>query len=70
MQLLSIALLAKKRKRCKIKGRATTIPGSLFKKSIPIKTFADWNEDRPGFFEVDLVSYDGWAVRGDFTTEP
>jgi hypothetical protein len=33
----------------------TTKPGSLLKNSIPIRTFADWEENRPGFFEVDLV---------------
>jgi len=35
----------------------TTRPGSLLKSSIPIRTFADWQEDRPGFLEVDLVSF-------------
>jgi hypothetical protein len=33
----------------------TTKPGSLLKNSIPIRTFADWEENRPGFLEVDLV---------------
>jgi hypothetical protein len=54
------------RKRYRIKGRATTKPGTLLKKSIPIRTFADWDEKVPGFFEVDLVSHDGGATRGDF----
>ena len=38
---------------------STTKPGSLLKKSIPIRTFADWEEDRPGFLEVDLVPHCG-----------
>jgi hypothetical protein len=59
-------LLAETRKRYRIKGRSTTKPGSLLKKSIPIRTFADWDEKVPGFFEVDLVSHDGGATRGDF----
>ena len=59
-------LLADTRKKYQIKGRSTTRPGSLLKKSIPIRTFADWDEKVPGFFEVDLVSHDGGAVRGDF----
>jgi len=59
-------MLAETRKRYRIKGRSTTRPGSLLKKSIPIRTFADWDEKVPGFFEVDLVSHDGSAVRGDF----
>jgi hypothetical protein len=54
------------RKRYRIKGRSTTRPGTLLKKSIPIRTFADWDEAKPGFFEVDLVSHDGGALRGDF----
>jgi len=59
-------LLADTRKRSRIKGRSTTRPGTLLKKSIPIRTFADWDEKVPGFFEVDLVSHDGGATRGDF----
>ena len=59
-------LLVDTRKRYRIKGRSTTRPGSLLKKSIPIRTFADWDEKVPGFFEVDLVSHDGGAARGDF----
>jgi len=59
-------LLAETRKRYRIKGRSTTRPGSLLKKSIPIRTFADWDEKVPSFFEVDLVSHDGGATRGDF----
>jgi len=59
-------LLADTRKKYQIKGRSTTRPGSLLKKSIPIRTFADWDEQVPGFFEVDLVSHDGGAARGDF----
>ena len=30
-----------------------------FKKSIPIKTFAEGKEAKPGFFAVDLVSPEG-----------
>jgi len=59
-------LLAEFRKRYRIKGRSTTKPGTLLKKSIPIRTFADWDEQVPGFFEVDLVSHDGGATKGDF----
>ena len=56
-------MFAETRKKYRIKGRSTTKPGTLLKKSIPIRTFADWNEKVPGFFEVDLVSHDGGAVR-------
>jgi hypothetical protein len=42
----------------------TTKPGSLLKNSIPIRTFADWQEDRPGFLEVDLVPHCGESSEG------
>ena len=59
-------LLADVRKRHRTKGRSTTRPGTLLKKSIPVRTFADWDEKVPGFFEVDLVSHYGGAAKGDF----
>jgi len=58
-------LLAPIRKKQQIKGKSTTRPGSLLKKSIPIRTFSNWDNSKPGFFEVDLVSHDGGNLRGD-----
>jgi len=46
----------------------TTKPGSLLKNSIPIRTFTDWQEDRPGFLEVDLVSHGGESTDGFYLT--
>jgi hypothetical protein len=43
---------------------STTKSGSLLKSSIPIRTFADWQEDRPGFLEADLVAHCGESVEG------
>jgi len=48
------------------KGRKGTRPGTLLKNSIPIRTFADWDDARPGFTEVDLVGHDGGNSSGDF----
>ena len=42
----------------------TTKPGSLLKNSIPIRTFADWEENRPGFLETDLVPHCGESTYG------
>lgn len=42
----------------------TTKPGSLLKEAIPVRTFADWNDARPGFCEIDLVYHCGESVRG------
>jgi len=46
----------------------TTRPGSLLKSSIPIRTFADWQENRPGFLEVDLVAHCGESTEGFYLT--
>ena len=46
----------------------TTKPGSLLKSSIPIRTFTDWQEDRPGFLEVDLVAHCGDSTEGFYLT--
>ena len=43
---------------------STTKPGSLLKSAIPIRTFADWQEDRPGFLEADLVPHCGESTEG------
>lgn len=47
-------------------GLSTTKPGTLLKKNIPIRTFADWNEDKPGFLEIDCVAHCGDDVSGQF----
>ena len=55
----------------KLGGRhpfATTKPGSLLKRAIPIKTFADWRDDHPGFLEVDLVAHCGESTEGFYLT--
>ena len=46
-------------------GLATTKPGSLIKKHIPIKT-QQWNETLPGFLEADTVAHCGTSVAGMF----
>lgn len=47
-------------------GLATTKPGSLLKQAIPIRTFADWDEARPGFLEADLVAHCGETTQGEY----
>jgi len=46
-------------------GLATTKPGSLLKKHIPIRT-NQWDETRPGFLEVDTVAHCGTSMAGQF----
>ncbi len=48
------------------RGRTTTRPGTLLKHSVPVRTFADWNEQRPGFLEMDLVAHCGDSAAGEF----
>jgi hypothetical protein len=51
----------------KIGGRksfSTTRPGSLLKSCIPIRTFADWQENKSGFMETDIVAHCGESVEG------
>lgn len=59
-------LLTHYRKRPKLKGRSYTKPGTLLKSQIPIRTFSEWNENKVGFEEIDLVGHDGGRVKGDF----
>lgn len=48
------------------RGKSTTRPGNLLKQRIKVRTFADWNETEPGFFEGDLVAHCGDHVDGSF----
>lgn len=49
-------------------GLSTTRPGTLLKNAIPVRTFADWNENKPGFMEVDLVAHCGDSAEGFYLT--
>ena len=55
-------LLRSYRKAGGRKSFSTTRPGSLLKSCIPIRTFADWQENKPGFMETDLVAHCGEAT--------
>jgi len=59
-------LLAPTRRATLPRGRTTTKPGSLLKHQIPIRTFADWDDARPGFLEIDLVSHGGESASGEY----
>lgn len=38
----------------------------MLKHQIPIRTFAQWDEKKPGFVEIDLVGHDGGDPSGEF----
>ncbi len=58
--------LAGERAKRQLKGRRATKPGSLLRSQIPIRTWADWDDAKPGFVEIDLVSHDGGNTIGPF----
>ena len=47
------------------RGRATTKPGTLLRRQIPILT-NQWDESRPGFLEADTVAHCGESLSGMF----
>lgn len=59
-------LLRTERRKYQLRGKARTKPGTLLKHQIPIRTFAEWDEQQPGFGEIDLVGHDGGLAAGDY----
>jgi hypothetical protein len=47
-------------------GLSTTKPGSLLKSLIPVHTFTEWDAERPGFMEIDLVAHCGNTTEGQY----
>jgi hypothetical protein len=54
------------RRQARGRGRSTTRAGSLLKHQVPVRTFADWDEARPGFTEIDLVAHCGESTHGEY----
>jgi len=48
------------------RGKSTTRPGTLLKHKIPVHTFADWNDEAPGFLEMDVVAHCGDRLIGEY----
>ena len=59
-------MLQAERATMRMRGRTLTKPGTLLRPKIPIRTFAEWNEKEPGFFELDLVGHCGGSGAGEF----
>jgi len=57
--------LAPDRAKLAVRGRSHTKPGSLLKDSIPIRTWAQWDDAVPGFVEIDLVGHEGGNAVGE-----
>lgn len=57
-------LLAPARAQYPRRGATITRPGTELRQSIPIRTFTEWDDARPGFCEVDLVAHCGSSTEG------
>ena len=57
-------LLGPARARYPRRGATITRPGPVLKHEIPIRTFTEWTDARPGFLEVDLVAHCGSSTEG------
>jgi hypothetical protein len=47
-------------------GRRRTMINTPLRKSIAIRTFGDWNDPLPGFFEMDMVVHCGKSTVGSY----
>ena len=59
-------ILIPERKKLIIKVRTYTKAGTLLKHQIPIRTCFDWDERKPGFFELDTMAHDGGSSFGEY----
>jgi len=59
-------LLYSVKRKYSIKGRSTTKPGTLLRANIPVRLGTQWDENMPGFFEIDLVAHCGASVAGEY----
>jgi hypothetical protein len=58
--------LAGARSKMLPRGRSHTKPGSMLKSRIAMRTWAEHDEDTPGYVEIDLVAHEGGNPSGRF----
>lgn len=58
--------LAARRREQRPRGLTTTKPGSLLRSQIPVRTYTPWDEQAPGFVEIDLVAHCGTTTAGEY----
>lgn len=66
MSIATAERMLERLRRSHDRGMSTTSPGTLLRQQIPIRTYEDWTENRPGFMEVDLVAHCGGTASGDY----
>jgi hypothetical protein len=47
-------------------GRRRKMINTALRKSIPVRTFGDWHDPAPGFFEMDMVLHCGKSTLGSY----
>ena len=57
-------LLAPARAQYPRRAATSTRPGTWLRQEIPIRTFTEWDDARPGVCEVDLVAHCGSSTEG------
>ena len=50
----------------KRRGLSSTKPGTLLKRQIPVRIYTPWDEQQPGFLEIDLVAHCGETTAGNY----
>jgi hypothetical protein len=70
-QLLAMSAATIDRQLCSVReqaygGRRKRTALNRVRKMVPVRTFADWGEARPGYLEVDFVSHCGERAAGSF----
>jgi hypothetical protein len=58
--------LAPAREKSGAERRSRSATVSSVRRSIPVRTFTDWNDPAPGFVEADLVVHSGPSTRGSY----
>ena len=58
--------LAPERAKLTSRGGRTPSPAPCSNSQIPIRTWAEWTEDVPGFVEINLVGHEGGNSSGEF----
>ena len=50
--------------RAEAQGGARHRPRRSIRRTVPVRTFADWNDPLPGYLEGDLVAHSGESAAG------
>jgi len=66
MSASTIDRLLRRHRSSHPRGPALTKPGGLLKKQVAIRTAHGWDEDKPGYCEIDTVAHCGECYEGTF----